>query len=112
MINKQVTIATSILIGIQVVIWFQLNAQLKWDWFREHPMLLATLGFPISYMLILSTKIGYEGFGELWPLRLVGFAAGMISFPIITWFMLGEGITVNTGISMFLGSIIMILQFI
>jgi hypothetical protein len=111
-INKQVILATLILVGVQIVIWFQLNAQLKWEWFKDNSMLLSILGFPISYLLILSTKIGYEGFGELWPLRLVGFAAGMISFPIITWYVLGEGITLKTGISMVLGLIIMLLQFI
>ena len=105
-------LATLMLIGVQVIVWFQLNAQLRWEWFKDNPVLLSVLGIPISYILILSTKIGYDGFGELWPLRLVGFAAGMISFPIITWFILGEGITMKTGISMFLGMIIMALQLV
>ena len=45
---------------------------------------MSLLGVPISYALMYSTKYGYTGFGELWPIRLLGFATGMISFPIIT----------------------------
>ena len=60
----------------------------------------------------LTKKFGYEGFGELWPIRLLGFATGMISFPIITWLMIGEGITIKTGISIILAIVIMLLQLI
>lgn len=70
------------------------------------------MGLPISYLFILTTKLGYEGFGALWPIRLLGFATGMISFPVITYFMLDEGITLKTGISIALSIIIMILQLI
>ena len=111
-LNKEVIITICILFFTQIVVWYQLNGQLIWKWAKENPILLAMLGFPVSYMFILSTKIGCEGFGELWPVRLIGFASGMISFPIITYFMLGEGISMKTGISMFLGMIIMLLQLI
>ena len=62
--------------------------------------------------VIISTKYGYKGFGELWPIRLLGFATGMISFPFITYFMLGEGITLKTAVSILLAIIIMLLQLI
>ncbi|MBC8428026.1 MAG: hypothetical protein H8D94_00995 [Candidatus Pelagibacter sp.] len=81
-----------------------------WKWAKDHPFALACFGVPISYMFIMSTKFGYSGFGALWPIRLLGFATGMISFPIITYFMLGEGITIKTGISIILAIIIMLLQ--
>lgn len=110
MLNKEVLITIAILFFTQIIVWYQLNGQLIWKWAKDNPFLLACLGVPISYLFILSTKIGYEGFGELWPIRLLGFATGMISFPIITYMMLDEGITVKTGISMFLGMIIMLLQ--
>ena len=110
--NKQVVIAICILFFTQIVVWYQLNGQLVWKWAKDNPMLLACLGLPISYLFIISTKIGYEGFGELWAVRLIGFATGMISFPIITWLMLGEGITIKTGISILLAIIIMTIQLI
>ena len=101
-----------ILLLIQIVVWFQLNAQVKWDWFKDHYWLMSLLGVPISYALLYSTKYGYAGFGELWPIRLLGFAVGMMTFPFITYFVLGEGITLKTGISVALAIVIMLLQLI
>ena len=112
MINKNIIITILILFLTQIIVWYQLNGQLVWKWAKEHPLLLSFLGIPISYTFILTTKIGYDAFGGLWPIRLLGFATGMISFPIITYMMLGEGITVKTAISIFLSIIIMILQLI
>ena len=111
-LNKEVLICVIILFVTQMVIWFQLNAQVKWDWFKDNYLLMALLGTPISYALMYSTKYGYSGFGELWPIRLMGFATGMISFPVITYLVLGEGITLKTAISIFLAVIIMLLQLI
>ena len=110
--NKDVLICVIILFISQIVIWYQLNGQLVSEWCRNHPWILSFLGVPISYALILCTQYGYRGFGELWPIRLMGFATGMISFPIITYMVLGEGITIKTGLSIMLSVIIMILQFI
>ena len=110
--NKEILITIVILFLANIVIWFQLNSQLKWDWFKDNYLLMSILGMPISYALLYSTKYGYAGFGELWPIRLIGFAVGMMTFPVITWIMLGEGITIKTGISIFLAGIIMVLQLI
>ena len=110
--NKDILITISILFSVQIVIWYQLNGQLISQWCKEHPWTLSFLGVPISYALILTTKHGYQGFGELWPIRLLGFAIGMISFPFLTYWMLGEGITLKTGISVLLAVIIMLIQLI
>ena len=112
MINKDVIICIVILFLSQIVIWFQLNGQLVSQWCKDHPWTLSILGIPISYALILTTEYGYRGFGELWPIRLLGFATGMISFPIMTWILLNEGINIKTAISIMLSIIIMILQLI
>tara|TARA_R100000008_G_scaffold71001_1_gene48729 strand:- start:492 stop:836 length:345 start_codon:yes stop_codon:yes gene_type:complete len=112
-LNKEVIITICILFFTQIIVWYQLNGQLIWKWAKDNPFLLSCLGIPISYLFIISTKYGYTGFhNELWPVRLLGFATGMISFPIITWLMLGEGITFKTGISILLSIIIMLLQLI
>ena len=108
--NKEILLCIIILFFTQIVIWFQLNAQVKWDWFKDNYLLLSILGMPISYALMYSTKFGFQGFGELWPIRLLGFAVGIISFPFITYLILGEGVTLKTGISLGLAVIIMLLQ--
>ena len=99
-------------IFIHVVIWFQLNGQLIWKWFKDNPLLLSLLGVPISYGWLRFTAIAYESYGELWAVRLIGFATGMISFPIMTWLLFNEGITLKTAVSIMLSCVIMILQFI
>ena len=111
-INKDILICISVLVVAQVIIWFQLNGQLKWEWFKDNNLLMSLMGVPISYMLLMATKYGFQGFKELWPIRLMGFATGMISFPFITYWILGEGITLKTGISILLAVVIMLLQLI
>jgi len=110
--NKEILFCILILFFTQIVIWFQLNAQVKWDWFKDNYLLMSILGMPISYALLYSTKFGFQGFGELWPIRLLGFAVGIISFPFITYLILGEGVTLKTGLSLGLAVIIMLLQLI
>ena len=112
MLNKEVLFCILILFLVQIVVWFQLNAQVRWDWFKDNYWLMSLLGVPISYALLYSTKYGYAGFGELWPIRLLGFAVGIISFPFITYLVLGEGVTLKTGISLGLAVNIMLLQLI
>ena len=114
MLNKYIVIATILFLINNILIWYQLNSQLVWDWAKGTKAIWFSclMGIPISYMLLVSTKYGFQGFGQLWPIRLMGFATGMISFPIITYLILGEGITLKTAISILLAIVIMILQFI
>ncbi len=97
-----------------IIVWYQLNSQLVWEWAKTSKSMwfAALMGIPISLLFWWCTKIGYQGFGALWPVRLIGFAVGMTTFPIITWIMLGEGMTLKTIISVLLAIIIMILQLI
>ena len=106
--NKNVILCVVLLFLGQIVVWYQLNSQLVWDWAKTTKSMwfMSLMGVPISVLFWYTTKFGYEGFGELWPIRLLGFATGMISFPIITWLMIGEGITLKTGISILLAIII------
>ena len=95
-----------------VLIWYQLNSQLVWDWAKGTKAIIISclMGVPISYFFWLATKWGYEGFGSLWSIRFLGFATSMMTFPIMTWLYLGETITLKTTISILLAIIIMILQ--
>ena len=110
--NKEILFCIIILFLVQIVVWFQLNAQVRWDWFKDNYWLMSLLGVPISYALMYSTKYGYLGFGNLWSIRLMGFAVGIMSFPIITYLVLGEGVTLKTGISLMLAIVILLLQLI
>ena len=97
-----------------IIIWYQLNGQLVWNFWKT-PKGIATsllMGIPITAMFWIATKWGYQGFGTLWPVRFMGFATSMMTFPIMTWLYLGEVMTLKTIITMVLALIIMLLQLI
>mgnify|MGYP003122585522 FL=1 len=112
MINKYILMTIGIFLLNNILIWYQLNSQLVWDWAKgtKSMWLMSLLGIPISLSFWWATKIGYEGFGNLWAVRFVGFATSMLTFPIMTWLYLGEVITLKTLITILLAIIIMILQ--
>ena len=70
----------------------------------KHPHILAiTLGSIISYAFIYGTKFVVEHFdGLLWPGRFIGFALGISSYALMTWYFMGEGITLKTMTSLIL----------
>ena len=108
-------VTTMILFFItNIIIWYQLNSQLVWEWAKTSKAMWfsALLGIPISLLFWWATKIGYEGFGNLWSIRFMGFATSMLTFPVMTYFYLGEVITLKTLITILLATIILILQLI
>ena len=114
MINKYIVITTLLFLLNNVLIWYQLNSQLVWDWAKTSKSMwfMSLMGVPISVLFWYCTKFGYEGFGALWPVRFMGFATSMLTFPLMTYFYLGEAITLKTGITILLAIAIMILQLI
>ena len=112
MINKYVVLTIAIFILNNVLIWYQLNSQLVWDWAKgtKSMWIMSLFGIPISLLFWLATKWGYIGFGNLWAVRFMGFATSMLTFPIMTWLYLGEAITLKTLVTLLLAFIIMLLQ--
>ena len=109
---NKIIIVTLIFLLNNVLIWYQLNSQLVWDWAKGNSAIIISclLGVPISWLFWYCTKIGYEGFGALWPVRFMGFATSMLTFPILTWYYLGETITLKTALTILLSIAIMIIQ--
>ena len=110
--NKYIVITIALFLLNNVLIWYQLNSQLVWDWAKgaKSMWIMSLLGIPISMMFWYATKWGYLGFGNLWSVRFLGFATSMMTFPIMTYLYLGETITLKTLISIILALIIMLLQ--
>ena len=109
---KYIVISTLIFIFSQILIWYQLNSQLVWKWAEGYKSMIwmSLLGIPISLLMWLFTKWGYIGFGSLWSVRFVGFATSMLVFPIMTYFYLGEPMTLKVILTIILAIIIMLLQ--
>ena len=112
MINKYIVLTIGIFLLNNILIWYQLNSQLVWDWAKgtKSMWVMALMGIPISLMFWYATKIGYIGFGNLWAVRFMGFATSMMTFPLMTWIYLGETITLKTLVTILLAFIIMLLQ--
>ena len=112
MINRYIVISILAFIIGNILIWYQLNSQLVWDWAKGNKSMwiMSLLGIPISLLMWLCTKWGYLGFGNLWAVRWLAFGSSMLVSPLMTYFYLGEVITFKTLISIILALIIMILQ--
>jgi hypothetical protein len=109
---NQLALAILLFFVGQTLIWVQTNGQFLWKWFDKNPLILSVaFGTIISYAFILGTKyiVGYFD-GLLWPGRFIGFACGMISFALLTWCFMGEGITTKTAISLVLATTLVAIQ--
>jgi hypothetical protein len=108
-----ILISIVLFLAAQTLAWLQINGQFVWPWAKDHTLLLSLVGVPISYLLMLASDYAYEGMdGKLWPGRFMAFAIGMLVFTILTSLLLGEGMTVKSGVSLFLALVIIILQLI
>ena len=86
-----------------IAVWFQLNGQFKWDWFKNNEWILASSGLIISFFYIWGTKYTVEGFGGLlWPARFIGFSVGMVVYAFGVSYFFKEGITNKTFVSLLL----------
>ena len=96
----------------QVLTFVQLQGQFRWQWFKDHPFLVATIaGIPISLLYIYSVKYLVPAFdGEKWPARLISFAVGATVFTVMSWSWFKEPITPKTFICLIMALGILLIQ--
>ena len=96
----------------QVSGWFQLNAQYLSEWWKDKPLSAAVLlGVPTSIAFWYAWRIIVDQTGSAWTARFIGSSGGIIVFPILTWFLLGESMfTSKTMICLGLAIIIILIQ--
>lgn len=102
-----------ILFGLmaQILTFFQLQGQMKYEWFKNHPIIIAFIGVPISYLFMMSVKnmvIAYDG--QMWPSRLIGFGIGVVVFTIMSHFLFKESLSPKTLTCLGLGVCIILIQ--
>ena len=114
MISKYIFLTITSFVLANILVWYQLNSQLVWDWAKgtKSAWWMYLLGIHIRLLFWYCTKWGYDGLGSLWAVRFLGFAISMITFPIMTYFYLGEVMTFKTIASIFLAIIILLIQLI
>lgn len=111
MINYHAALFVLAIVIGQVLVWFQTNGQLIWHTFANNTLLAALAGIPISYIFIYATRWGFAGFdGKIWPVRLVGFAVGMMVFTALTWIVLHETPEPKTFVCLALCIIVVLIQ--
>ena len=97
----------------QTLVWYQINGQFLSEWIKQHPWVMSLFGIPISFIYIYATQYCVEAFnGELWPQRLIGFAAGCVVFAILTFIHLNQAITLKTAVTLALAVAIVVIQII
>jgi hypothetical protein len=96
----------------QILGWFQLNSQYLSDWWKDKPLMSAIImGVPTSVMFWYAWKTVVDATGSVWTARFIGSSTGLMLFPIMTWFLLGETMfTVKTVICFLLALLIIVIQ--
>jgi len=97
----------------QVSTFFQLQGQMKYEWFKTHYWLVVLMGIPISMLFMHSVKNMVIAFdGQMWPSRLIGFSIGAIVFSWLSWSVFNEPLTMKTIICLILAIGILLIQLI
>ena len=96
----------------QILGWFQLNLQYISKWWSDKPLLSAILmGIPTSIAFWYAWKYTSDATGSVWSSRFIGSSTGMLVFPILTWYLLGESMfTVKTLVCLTLAVVIILIQ--
>jgi len=112
-ILSNMNLIKGILFGLlaQILTFFQLQGQIKYEWFKNNTFLVACMGIPISLLFMYSVRnfvLAYDG--QIWPSRLIGFGIGVIVFSIMSHYMFKEPLTLKTLICLGLGIAIILIQ--
>ena len=96
----------------QALGWFQLNSQYLSEWWKDKPIIASlVIGVPTSICFWYAWRMVVNHTGSAWTARFIASSTGLIIFPVLTWFLLGESMfTTKTLICLFLTIIIMIIQ--
>ena len=96
----------------QVCGWFSLNIQFISEWWKGRPIITAfVLGMPTSISFWYAYRAIVNASGSAWTARFIGSSTGLIVFPVLTWYLLGESMfTTKTIACLSLAIIIILIQ--
>ena len=97
----------------QGLIWFQINSQFVWDWWKYKPLAAVCLyAIPAVICWWYGTKLIVGETESLWSARFIGFASSYLVFPLLTWWLAHESMfTWKTMMCTGLAMVIMAIQF-
>lgn len=95
----------------QIVTFLQLQGQIKYEWFKNNPLIVAFMGVPISLLFMYSVRNFVAAYdGQIWPSRLIGFGIGVVVFTVMSHYMFNEPLTPKTLTCLSLGVVIILIQ--
>ena len=106
---NKVLLSLAILTVAQFCTWFQFFGQLRWKMFHNI-WLVILIGIPVTILYYYATRIGIQGFGEAWPVRVSQFVCGILVFTVMSAYFLDEGLNARNIISVCLCLLIIFIQ--
>ena len=107
---NKILISTIMLLFAQIVTWFQLFGQFKWDYLKDNYLVIALSGIPISLIYYYSTRLSVEGFGNAWSPRIIQFIMGIVVFTYFKKIFLSENLNLKNSICLALCLVIVLIQ--
>ena len=96
----------------QTFVWFQCYSHYIWTWWEGKPLHAALIyGIPASILFWYGTRLAVDTTGAAWTARRLGVGSSYFTFPVLTWWLLGESMfTPKTLICVFLSFLIIGVQ--
>jgi hypothetical protein len=89
--NFELLLAALCFATAQVLVWFQLNSQFVWSWWKDKAVVSVFIyAIPASFGFWYATKYAVSATSSLWSARLLAFGISYITFPLMTYFIAGE----------------------
>ena len=110
--NKYVFLTILTFVITNVIVWYQLNGQLVWEFWKDKALLSTiVMGTPAGLCFWWGTKYCMLAVGELWSVRFIAAVLSYLVFPFFTWYFLGESIfTLKTMLCISLAFLILGIQ--
>ena len=111
--NKALSIIFILFVYVfsQAFTFYQLQGHLFNTWIKKNPFVMALLGVPVGYFVILASREMVSLYdGHTWPNRIIGFSIGVMVFTVMAWIILKEPLNFKTIICLFLSFVILLIQ--
>ena len=90
-LNGDMTIAMCLFVAGHVLAWFTHNSQFVWEYWADKPILANILfGVPCGLLFWYGTRYAVAASDMLWTSRFVAFSLSYVTFPLMTWWFMGE----------------------
>ena len=97
----------------QALMWFQINSQFIWEWWKDKPLLAVALyAIPAGMCWWYGSKLIVGETESLWSAIFLGFSSSYLLFPVLTCYLAHESMfTAKTLVCTGLAVLIMAIQF-